>query len=206
VRVVFIFIVLLVLLALAAPVTFAVQLWLDGQSVITRAERSGALRAPPSGRLNMAERTIAMNEFRETWRSRAMPCRTVWNLWNDLTADTAPRAMPVSYKFATDLIGERRETSLRWQIRRYVVACQLEQRLDDRQMLRMWLAQASFGRDAIGVEAASQLFFDKSSSALSSEESARLAALLRAPSLRGQPERWAERGREIQQPVAPRSR
>jgi penicillin-binding protein 2A len=103
------------------------------------------------------------------------------------------------------LIGERRETSLRWQIRRYVVACQLEQRLDDRQMLRMWLAQASFGRDAIGVEAASQLFFDKPSRALNSEESARLAALLRAPSLRGQPERWAERGRDIQQRVAPRS-
>lgn len=205
VRVVFIFIVILVLIALAAPVTFAVQYWMDGQATIARAERSGDLRAPPAGRLNMAEYTIAMNEFRETWRSRAMPCRTLANIWADVTAQSATYSMPVSQRLATSVLGEQRGTSIRWQVRRLLVSCQLEQRFDDRQMLRLLLADASFGRDVVGLENAAQAIFGKPSSALNREESARLAALLRAPSLRTQPERWTERARLIQERVAGRS-
>jgi hypothetical protein len=202
VRVVFIFIVILVLIALAAPATFAVQIWLDGRSVIERAQQSGALRGARAGRLSVVEHTIAMNEFRETWRSQAMPCRTLANLWADLATESAPDTLPVSHKFATALLGERRETSIRWQVRRYIVACQLEQRFDDRQLLRLWLANVSFGRDAVGLENASAAVFGKPSSALNRDESARLAALLRAPSLRNQPERWTERARQIEERVA----
>jgi hypothetical protein len=202
VRVVFIFIVILVLIALAAPVTFAVQIWLDGRSVIERADQRGALRRAPAGRLSVAEYTVAMNEFRETWRSRAMPCRTLANLWADLTTESAPDTLPVSHKFAGALMGERRQNSIRWQVRRYIVSCQLEQRFDDRQMLRLWLADASFGRDLAGLESASQAIFSKPSSALNRNESARLAALLRAPSLRTQPERWTERAGQIEARVA----
>jgi hypothetical protein len=203
-RVVFIFIILLVLLGLAVPVTFAVQLWMDGQSIIARAEQGGALRGASAERLTQVERTIAMAEFRETWRSRAIPCRTLATLWADITTDTAPQSLPVSHKFATSLLTERRETSIRWQMRRYIVSCQLEQRFDDRELLRLWLARVSFGRDdAVGLENAAQAIFGKPSRALNSEESARLAALLRAPSLRNQPERWAERARLIQERVAP---
>jgi hypothetical protein len=201
-RVVFIFIVLLALLAMAVPATFAVQIWLDGRSVIARADQLGTLRPAPTGRLTVAEHTIAMNEFRETWRSRAIPCRTLATLWADITTDDAPQTLPVSHKFATALLAERRETSIRWQLRRLIVACQLEQRFDDRQLLRLWLARASFGRDTVGLESAAQSIFSKPSRALNRDESARLAALLRAPSLRNQPERWAERARLIEERVA----
>jgi penicillin-binding protein 1A len=108
----------------------------------------------------------------------------------------------VSQKFATALLADRRATSVRWQVRRFVVACRLEQRFDDRQLLRMWLATASFGQDAVGLESAAQAIFGKPSRDLNAEESARLAALLRAPSLRNQPDRWAERARSIQERVA----
>lgn len=206
-RVVFIFVVLLLLIVLAVPATIAVQFWTDGGSVIARAEQSGALRAPPGGaRLTTVERTIAMHEFPETWRTHAIPCRTLAFLWFDLTTDDAPQGTPVSQKFATALLSERRATSIRWQVRRFVVACQLEQRFDDAQLLRMWLAAASFGEGAVGLENAAQAIFGKPSRALNGEESARLAALLRAPGLRGQPERWAERARTIQERVAPRAR
>jgi hypothetical protein len=205
VRVVFIFVVILVLIALAAPVTFAVQIWLDGRSVVARAEQGGALRGASTGRLSVAEYTVAMNEFRETWRSQAMPCRTLANLWADLTTESAPETLPVSHKFAGALMGERRQNSIRWQVRRYIVSCQLEQRFDDRQMLRLWLSDASFGRDLVGLESASQAIFSKPSSALNRNESARLAALLRAPSLRTQPERWTERAQQIEGRVAARA-
>ena len=201
-RAVFIFLVLLVLLALAVPATFAVQYWLDGRAVIARAEQRGALRTPLAGRLSTAEYTIAMSEFGETWRTQAQPCRTFANLWADLTSESAPGGVPVSQKASTSLLGEQRGTSVRWQVRRLIVACQLERRFDDRQLLRLWLEGAYFGQDATGVETAARRYFDKSSSELNSEEAARLAVLLRAPGLRNQPERWTERARVIQERVA----
>jgi membrane carboxypeptidase/penicillin-binding protein PbpC len=203
-RAVFIFVVLIIVIGLAVPVTFAVRFWMDAGSVLTRAEQSGALRVPGAGagRLTMAERTIAMHEFRDTWRARAVPCRTLAVLWADITTDSAPQGVSVSQKFATELLSERRATSIRWQIRRFIVACQLEQRFNDRQLLRLWLARASFGQGAEGIENAAQAIFGKPSRALNAEESARLTALLRAPSLRTQPERWTERALAIQQQVA----
>lgn len=201
-RVVFIFVVLLVLLALAAPATFAVSLWLDGRAVIARAEQSGVLRNALPGRLSMAEYTIAMSEFGETWGAQALPCRTFAAIWTDLTGEFVPTGMPVSQRLSTSLLGQPRGTSIRWQAQRLVVACQLERRYTDRQMLRLWLEHAYFGRELDGVEDAARTVFGKSSAELNRNESARLAVLLRAPGFRTQPEVWAERALAIEQRVA----
>jgi hypothetical protein len=205
-RAVFIFVVLLVLLALAAPATLAVQYWIDGQNVIARAERSGALRTPLAGRLTAAEYTIAMNEYGETWRTRVEPCRTFAYLWFDMTSESAPTSTTVSARAATALMGEQRGNSVRWQVRRLIVSCQLERRFTDRQLLRLWLERAYFGREELGIENAARAYFGKSSSELNRNESARLAALISAPSLRSQPERWTERARLIQERVAAAAR
>lgn len=202
-RAVFIFVVILLLIGMAVPITFAVRFWMDGQAVLARAEQSGALRAPTAwGPLTGVERTIAMNEFARTWKTSGQPCRTLAFLWLDVTTDDAPQGVSISQKFATTLLPERRETSIRWQVRRLIVACQLEQRFDDVALMRRWLARASFGEGLVGVEAASQAIFGKPSQQLNPEEAAKLAALLRAPSLRLQPERWAERARAIQARIA----
>lgn len=202
-RAVFIFVVILLLIAMAVPATFAVRFWMDGAAVLAQAEQNGALRAPAArGPLTGVERTIAMSEFASTWRTSGTPCRTLAFLWLDVTTDDAPQGVTASQKFATMLLPERRETSIRWQLRRLIVSCQLEQRFDDPQLLRRWLARASFGEGLTGMEAASQVIFGKPSRDLNAEESAKLAVLLRAPSLRTQPERWAERARELRTRIA----
>lgn len=202
-RAVFIFVVILLLIAMAVPVTFAVRFWLDGQAVLARAEQSGALRAPAArGPLTGVERTIAMSEFRSTWKTSGTPCRTLMFVWADLTTDDAPRGMPVSQRVSAMLLGEQQGTSVRWQIRRLVVACQLEQRFDDTQLLRLWLAKAYFGRNETGIETASQSIFGRPSRELNAEEAARLAVLLKGPGLRSNPERWAERARQMQERLA----
>lgn len=204
-RVVFIFIVLLLLLGIAVPIGIAAKLWMDAGAVVARAERDGELRATPAGApLTTVERTIAMYEFRDTWRSRALPCRTLFSLWNEIATEQPSSGLSVSQKLAATVPADQ-PRSIRWQVRSLLVACQLEQRFDDRQILRMWLARANFGRDAIGIENAAQTIFGKPSRSLSVEEAARLTALLRAPSLRTQPERWAERGRLIEDRVSVRT-
>lgn len=202
-RVVFIFIVICLLLGMTVPVTFAVRYWLDGRAVLERADRDGALRAPAErGSLTGVERTIAMSEFRNTWRTHGAPCRTLMFLWADLATDSAPRGMPVSQRVSTTLLGEQNGTSVRWQIRRLIVACQLEQRFDDPQLLRIWLASAYFGHGETGIETASQSIFGKPSRELNAEESARLAVLLKGSAVRGNPERWTERTRQLQERLA----
>jgi len=203
-RAVFIFIVIIVLIGLAVPVVFAVRFWTDGSAIVARAEQSGALRAPATGPLTGAERTIAMSEFRSTWKTHGQPCRTLFFIWADLTTEDAPQGMPVSQRVSSALLGEQQGTSIRWQIRRLIVACQLEQRLDDPRLLRLYLARAYFGRNETGIETASQSIFGKPSSQLNAEESARLAVLLRAPGLRSNPELWTQRARELQERIGAR--
>jgi len=201
-RAVFIFVVILLLIGVAVPVTFAIRFWIDGQSVLAQAEQSGALRVPAGGQLTNVERTIAMSEFHSTWRTSGTPCRTLAFLWADLTTESAPHGMPVSQRVSTTLLGEQRGTSARWQIRRLIVACQLEQRLDDAQLLRLWLAKAYFGRGETGIETASQSIFGMPSRELNAEDSARLAVLLKGPGVRGDPERWGERARALRERIA----
>lgn len=203
-RTVFIFIVILLLIVMAAQVTFAVSLWMDGGAVVARAQQSGALRVPARGPLTPVERTIAMSEFRATWKTHGQPCRTLFFVWTDLTGEDAPRGVPVSQRVSTHLLGEQQGTSFRWQIRRLVGACELERRFSDPQLLRLWLATAYFGNNERGIETASQSLFGKPSSQLNAEESAKLAVLLKAPGLRTNPERWAERARELQERIARR--
>ncbi|MEZ5959350.1 MAG: transglycosylase domain-containing protein [Hyphomonadaceae bacterium] len=203
-RAVFIFVVILLLIGMAVPVTFAVRFWMDGSAVVARAEQAGALRVSARGPLTPVERTIAMSEFRGTWKTHGQPCRTLFFIWTDLTTEDAPRGMPVSQRVSTALLGEQNGTSIRWQIRRIVAACHLERRFDDPRLLRVWLASAYFGRNETGIETASQSIFGKPSSELNAEESARLAVLLRAPGLRSNPELWAERARELQGRIAAR--
>lgn len=184
------------------PVTFAVRYWMDGQSVLASAQRAGGLRLHERGPLTGVERTIAMSEFRSTWRTHGVPCRTMMLLWADLTSDNAPRGMPVSQRVSSNLLGEENGTSVRWQIRRLIVACQLEQRFDDSELLRLWLGTAYFGRGETGIEVASQSIFGKPSRDLNGEEAARLAVLLDGSAVRGNPERWAEKTRELQTRLA----
>jgi hypothetical protein len=203
-RAVFIFVVILLLIGMAVPITFATRFWMDGQSVMARAQQGGVLRVPARGPLTPVERTIAMSEFRGTWKTHGTPCRTLMFIWLDLTTEDAPRGMPVSQRVSAELLGEQHGTSIRWQIRRLITACQLEQRFDDAQLLRLWLATAYFGQDETGIETASQSIFGKPSRELNAEECARLAVLLKAPGLRRNPALWAERAQQLRERLAAR--
>ncbi|HVZ99944.1 MAG TPA: transglycosylase domain-containing protein [Caulobacterales bacterium] len=207
-RTVFLFLVVLQFIALVACIGAAASFWMDGAAVVAQARHGGVLARPlPRAPLTPLEHTIALDQFAQTWGARAFPCRTAALLWRDVSdPDWAPPAMPASQRLATAIMGARRATSIRWQIRRLIVACQLERDYDDAQMLRAWLPTAEFGDNMTGAEAAAQAVFQKPAASLAPDEAARLAALLHQPSLHNQPERWAEQARAIELRVAELSR
>lgn len=199
------FVLVVSIAVVAIPALALVVLWTQAGSAITEAEHTGVLRGPPTDTaLTVAERAIAIAEFSSTWNARSTPCRPVASLWTAATQPEVPvSGSSVSTALSTMILMELEpERSLRWQFKRVFAACQLEQRYSDAQMLRGWLSNAYFGARPFGIENAAQSLFGKDADDLDPSESARLAALLRAPGLRDDPERWDQRARLIRERVA----
>ena len=81
-----------------------------------------------------------------------------------------------------------------------IVANQLESRYSKDTILSMYLNEIYFGNGAHGIEQAAQIYFGKTAANLSLSESAFLAAVISAPSVKGAVEHRAEtldRQREI---------
>ncbi len=190
----------------ATPFLAAAVLWFDAGEAIADAEQAGALSSPANDApLSVAEHAIVAIEFGRVWNVRPAPCRAFVNLWEYLSGSdvrTLAGASP-SIALATQMLNQQApERTLHRQFRRVALACRLEGRFTDAQMLRAWLQSAYFGVEPFGIERASLVLFGKPAAALDAAESARLAALLRAPSLRRDPARWEERARLVEERVA----
>jgi len=74
------------------------------------------------------------------------------------------------------------EKTAKRKTREIILSLELDQRYSKEQILEWYLNQVPFGRNAYGVEAASQAYFRKSVSEISLAEAATLAALIKAPS------------------------
>ncbi|HEY3475853.1 MAG TPA: transglycosylase domain-containing protein [Anaerolineales bacterium] len=101
-------------------------------------------------------------------------------------------------RLAFDLLLFNEAPSLRRALRERILAAQITARYGRTQIIEWYLNSASFGRNAFGAEAASQLYFGKSATRLTTAESAILAAVNESPSLNpyDAPQTALERGRE----------
>ena len=88
---------------------------------------------------------------------------------------TIPQQLIRSTFLTTEKTAERKT-------REIVLALELDRRYSKGQILEWYLNQIPFGRNAYGVEAASQSYFKKSVSEISLAETATLTALIKAPS------------------------
>jgi len=92
-----------------------------------------------------------------------------------------PGRVPLSFQVARSMFCEpskglkRREQEIR-------MASQLEKRFSRRELFTIYANRIWFGNDLVGVQAASQAFFEKDSNELRVADAALLAGLARAPS------------------------
>ncbi len=107
----------------------------------------------------------------------------------------------LAQKLVAELILFDEPPSLRRALRERILAAQLTSRYGRTQVLEWFLNSANFGRYAYGAEAASQLYFGKSATELTTAEAAILAAASDSPSLNPHdaPQTALERGRETLQ-------
>ena len=182
-------------------------IWYDGSRMVGRAEASGWLTpAPDETPLSLFEATVAKGIFGRTWDQGGFPCRTAARFWNYYFGDRSspPGGMSISQILARDISYQvEASQSLGSQVRQLSLACQLEGKHSDSDLLRLWIRRANFGRGLVGPETAAQETFGKPTSALGPAESARLAALLSEPGLRTNPDQWSARARKIAQLANP---
>ena len=74
------------------------------------------------------------------------------------------------------------EVSMARKLREAILARRIEQALTKEQILELYLNEMFFGRNAYGVEAATQAYFGKPAAEITAPEAALLAGLLKAPS------------------------
>ncbi|WP_089718263.1 penicillin-binding protein 1A [Candidatus Entotheonella palauensis] len=74
-----------------------------------------------------------------------------------------------------------RERTLRRKLREMILAWRIEQRFSKDDILKMYLNQVFYGHNAYGVEAAAQIYFNKSAKELTLGEGMLIAGLTRAP-------------------------
>ncbi len=75
-----------------------------------------------------------------------------------------------------------RDKSFTRKIKEIILSIQLEARFSKDEILKLYLNEIPYGRNAYGIQAASQTYFNKSASELTLAQSAYLAALPQAPS------------------------
>lgn len=169
-------------------------LWFNGARVVERAEARGWFASePPDSPMSTFESTAAKAMFGPTWNEKGFPCRTASRFWLHYTRAPDKRGLSISQVMARDISYEiEANQSIGSQTRQLSVACILEGRLNDTQLLRLWLRRASFGQGVVGLDAASEKIFNKASTLLNAEESARLIALIYQPGLQDQRDKWRE--------------
>ncbi len=87
----------------------------------------------------------------------------------------------ITQQFVKNAVLTRDKSFLR-KLKEIIISIELEARFKKDDILKLYLNEIPYGRNAYGVEAASQTYFNKSAKDLSLAESAYLAALPQAPS------------------------
>ena len=87
----------------------------------------------------------------------------------------------ISQQLSRELFLHRKQT-IRRKLKEVILALQIEKRYSKEEILTMYCNQFNLGHGAYGVEAAAQLYFDKSVSELTLEEAAMITGIFRGPS------------------------
>ncbi|HKM91470.1 MAG TPA: transglycosylase domain-containing protein [Candidatus Acidoferrales bacterium] len=134
----------------------------------------------------------------------AIPFDLIGKPFQDALASAEPR---ISFpdQIARTLMCNRFERSTLYQLNVFRLSWHIRRRFSEKQLFTIYANRAYFGPGATGVDNASQHFFQRDANALSTEEAALLAGLLRGPDFFSpfkHPDRALQRRNEILETMA----
>lgn len=103
------------------------------------------------------------------------------SLYVDITSGSyAQGGSTITQQFVKNAVLDRKKSPLR-KLKEIILSIEIEARFSKEDILKLYLNEIPYGRNAYGIEAAAQTYFDKSAKDLTLAESAYLAALPQAP-------------------------
>jgi membrane peptidoglycan carboxypeptidase len=115
--------------------------------------------------------------------------------WNNITDDDVEGASTITQQYVRNALDLTREHSYTRKLKEAVMAVKLNREQTKDQILEGYLNTIYFGRNAYGIEAASEAYFNKPVEKLKPEEGALLATVIKNPS-GYDPENNADRAKE----------
>lgn len=112
--------------------------------------------------------------------SFVIPFERIGKPFQDALTSAEPRNT-YAYEIALTLMCNKHESPAKYQLSVFRLAWHIRRRFSEQELLTIYANRAYFGPAAIGVKNASRQFFQKEVSALTSEEAALLAGVLRGP-------------------------
>lgn len=131
----------------------------------------------------VTEATISIEE-KDFYRNRGIDLKGILRaLYNNIVGGdlTSEGGSTITQQFVKNAILTKDKTLIR-KIKEAVLAIELEQKFSKEEILKLYLNEIPYGRNAYGIEAASQTYFNKPARDISLAEAAYLAALPQAPS------------------------
>ncbi|MEZ4180561.1 MAG: penicillin-binding protein [Candidatus Doudnabacteria bacterium] len=102
-------------------------------------------------------------------------------LVNIISGEKRQGGSTITQQFVKNAVLTREKSYIR-KIKEIIISIELEARFSKDEIFKLYLNEIPYGRNAYGIEAASQTYFEKSAKDLTLAESAYLAALPQAPS------------------------
>lgn len=125
--------------------------------------------------------TLAAEDRRFYQESAVSPKAMVRAAWNSATGKGKQSGSTITQQYVKNYYLNQEQTAAR-KVKEFFIAIKLDREKTKEEILEGYLNTSYYGRNAFGVQAASQAYFGKDSDELSVAEGAYLATLLNAPS------------------------
>jgi membrane peptidoglycan carboxypeptidase len=129
-----------------------------------------------------ARHAVLSAEDRDFYHESAVsPKAMVRAAWLTLTGKGRQSGSTITQQYVKNYYLTQQQTAIR-KFKEFFIAIKLDREKSKDAILQGYLNTSYYGRDAYGIQAAAQAYFDKDAAALDPAEGAYLAALLNAPS------------------------
>jgi membrane peptidoglycan carboxypeptidase len=125
--------------------------------------------------------TLAAEDRRFYHESAVSPKAMVRAAWNSATGKGKQSGSTITQQYVKNYYLTQQQTAVR-KVKEFFIAIKLDREKTKDEILEGYLNTSYYGRNAFGIQAASQAYFGKDAGALNVAESAYLATLLNAPS------------------------
>ncbi|HEY5832372.1 MAG TPA: transglycosylase domain-containing protein [Streptomyces sp.] len=159
-----------------------VYLYADGRTEITRDGAVNRQNVPLSEVARTAQYAVLSAEDRDFYHESAVsPKAMVRAAWNTATGKGRQSGSTITQQYVKNYYLDQNRTASR-KIKEFFIAIKLDRNESKDQILEGYLNTSYYGRNAYGIQAASQAYFGKDAATLTTAEGAYLATLLNAPS------------------------